>query len=327
MPMNLTSKVFAALLLLAPLAQAADTKPDKKALQKKIPAKAEAMLLDLTDEPKPPVPAAPAMKAEVAPPPRFETVTEAKPEVAQEVAHAPDKHLLAAEVGLSGYNRSFDYFGARGAELRRYAMPFYPLVMARAEYFPLRSRADMWSQLAIEVAGNIAPWLRTQNPVGPGVIATFNARLDAGANVRYAPTARLPLTVIPSLALRYHAFSLGGTDVPSLPNALYLGVRVGAGAEYRFLEKFTGFTRLAVLPMFYSGEIISKSFFAGGSSVGLEATLGCAMQVKDLFEARLSFDYTNYLFRLKSNIVTDRYYATGAFDQYMGLSLSARRTF
>lgn len=240
---------------------------------------------------------------------------------------ATPKHVFSAEVGLSGYNRSFDYFGARGAELRRYAMPFYPLLTARGEYFPLRSRDDLWSTLAVELAGNVAPWLRTQNPTGPGYIATFNARLDAGASLRWFPTARVPLTLIPSLGLRYHGFTLAGTDVKGLPNSTYLGVRVGAGAEYLFMEKFTAFTRLAVLPMFYSGEIVSKAFFTSGANVGLEATLGLGMQIQDLFEARLSFDYTNYLLKLKSNIVTSPYYATGAFDQYMGASLTARRNF
>ncbi|MBX7114335.1 MAG: hypothetical protein K1X64_08400 [Myxococcaceae bacterium] len=314
------SKGCVALLLVASLVHAAD----KKGLTKKRSAPVKpAPTLDLSEPaPAPPVEAPPAEVKPVIVPPVANI-----PEVARAVSPLESKHVFSAEVGLSGYNRSFDYFGARGAELRRYAMPFYPLLTARGEYFPLRARKDVWSQLAVEIAGNIAPWLRTQDPSGTSVIATFNARLDAGANVRLAPVAKLPLTLIPALALRYHVYSMGGTDVRALPNATYLGVRVGLGGEYAFLEKFTAFTRLAVLPMFYSGEIFSRAFFSGGSNVGLEGSLGIAMQVKDMFEARLSFDYTSYLFRLRSNPAVDRYNANGAFDQYLGASLSARKTF
>ncbi len=317
------SKWCVALMLVASLVHAAE----KKAPSKKRTAPAtRPPTFELTDPAPEPAPA-----PVYTPPPEVKPVVEASasstPEVVRAVSPTDSKHVFSAEVGLSGYNRSFDYFGSRGAELRRYAMPFYPLLMARGEYFPLRAREDFWSQLAVEIAGNIAPWLRTQDPVGTGVIATFYARLDAGANLRFTPTAKLPLTLIPALALRYHVYSMGGSDVRALPNATYFGVRVGVGAEYAFLEKFTAFTRLAVLPMFYSGEIFSSSFFRGGSNVGLEGSLGLAMQVKDLFEARLSFDYTNYLFRLRSNPAVDRYYANGAFDQYLGASLSARKTF
>ena len=73
-----------------------------------------------------------------------------------------------------------------------------------------------------------------------------------------------------------------------------------------------------------SSQLISPAYFPRGGAIGVEATGGAGMKVFKGVEARLSFDWTRYMFWFDANIATSKFYARGAFDQYLGVTAMVR---
>lgn len=260
---------------------------------------------------------APEPKPEPAPPPEVARAPTPAPTPAPPGA----QYAFAGELGVNAANRSFDYLGARVPELRRYSLPVVALINARLEWFPLVGRADALRGLGLEVAGNVAPWIRSAPPDTTNSLPTFTSRTDAAVQWRLSPARGL--TVTPLLGLRFHTFTVMGTtddgqQIDGLPNLAYLAVRAGVGAELRFAERFVGFVRVAGLPLISAGEILSPAYFPSGGAVGVEASGGVGMRIVSGVEVRLSFDWTRYMFWFNTNLATSRFYAQGAFDQYLG---------
>lgn len=272
--------------------------------------------------------------APLAPAPAPKAVTAAAPAAPPEVVSAPPReappasqYAFAGELGVNVYNRSFDYLGGRVPELRRYSLPLVALLNARLEWFPFASGSGALRGLGLEVAGNLAPWIRSAPPGSTNSLPTFTSRTDAAVQLRLGVASGL--TLAPLLGLRFHTFTVmgetaDGRQIDGLPNLAYLAVRAGVGADYRFAGRFTAFARVAALPLLSSGELISAAWFPRGGCVGVEATGGVGVKLFGAMEARLSFDWTRYMFWFDTNLATSTFYARGAFDQYLGVTALAR---
>lgn len=231
--------------------------------------------------------------------------------------------FLTVDVGLEMDNRSFEYAGFRSRELRAYNIPFFPSVALAAELSPFRGMDGFVKTLSFEVSGAMAPWLTTATSATE-TVGTFRGRLDAGGVYRF-PVGGGPLTMLVRVGFHTQAFTLA-TPVVGLPNAVYLGVRAGAGAEVRFLERLTAFVHANALPMFSSRDLVSSSYFARGANVGLEVRGGLVVHLAGPLSVRANVEWTRYFFLLDTTVVQDSF-AQGAVDQYLGFQLAARVSF
>lgn len=275
-------------------------------------------------------PERPAQEAptKVAPEPVATEPTPAAPAaVVQPALEAPasspaGRYAFAGELGVNAANRSFDYLGARVPELRRYSLPVVALVNARLEWFPFVSSGGALQGLGLELAGNVAPWIRSAPPNSTDSLPTFTSRTDAALQWRLVPARGVAIT--PLLGLRFHTFTVmgateGGQQIDGLPNLAYFAVRAGLGTDVRFAgDRLVVFARVAALPLLSAGEILSPAYFPRGWAVGVEATGGLGVKIVDGVEVRLSADWTRYMFWFDTNLATSAFYARGAFDQYLG---------
>ncbi len=272
--------------------------------------------------------AAPLAKKEVTPAPAPVAVQPAAPEV---VAAVPELHparrqySFAGELGVNGYNRTFDYIGALVPTLRRYSLPLVALLTARLEWFPFAADAGVLQGLGFELGGNVAPWIRSAPPDSTNSLPTLAARTDLAVQLRVRVGN---LVIIPVLGARLHTFTVLGTTadgatIDGLPNLVYVAVRAGLGGELQLNERFTVFSRVAALPLL-SSQLISPQFFPRGGAVGIEATAGAGFTLFPGVAIRLSADWTRYMFWFDTNIATSELYARGAYDQYLGATALVR---
>jgi hypothetical protein len=241
----------------------------------------------------------------------------------------PEQYRFAAEVGFNAYNRGFDYLGARVPDLRAYYLPMLALLTARLELFPFASAQGLHSWPGLELAASVAPWLRSAPPGSTESVPTFTSREDIALQWRFSPTGRLPLTLAPLVGFRHYVFAVtglapSGASLTGLPNLTYLAGRVGLAAELPFKERFVAFAKLYGMPIFSASQLIGPQYFPTGAAFGLEASGGAGVRLTRSLEARLSLDWTRYMFFFNTNIVTSRYYAGGAADQYLGATLVLR---
>jgi hypothetical protein len=265
---------------------------------------------------------------EVEPAPVEEKPAPKVPQVAQPVepplpAPSEDRYSFAGELGVNAANRSFDYLGAKVPELRRYSLAVVALVSARVEWFPFVSNEGRERCLGVELAGNVAPWIRSAPPNSTDSVPTFTARTDLALQCRVLPPLR-GLSITPLLGVRFHSFAVTGTTpsgqkLDGLPNLAYVAMRAGVGAGYPIAgDRLAAFARVAVLPLVSAGELLSPKYFPKGWAMGIEVSGGVGLKVFSGVEVRLSVDWTRYMFWFDSSIVTSTYYARGAFDQYLG---------
>lgn len=281
--------------------------------------------------PEPTKPAAgpasnPQPRSEPTPPP-LPPEPEPEPEPVKKAARRVP--FVAIEAGVSLHNRSFSYVQPV-TNLRRYGLPFFPLLALKAELYPLAlSRQDLLGGLGVEAGFSFAPWLRSRREtVMDDVYPTSTMRVDAGLAWRLMPVKSLNLSLIPLLGIRYHAFTVApnsmGARLDLLPNLAYVGLRAGAGVEVGLLDDLLFlFGRFTVVPVFSSGEIISSAFFPNGSNFGFDAQAGVGVGIMKLLQLRASFDFTRYGLAFRTE-PTDAFVAQGAVDQYVGATITAR---
>ena len=177
-----------------------------------------------------------------------------------------------------------------------------------------------------EVGGSLAPWIRSAPPWSSNSLPTFTSRTDLAVLLR---VPRGQLVIVPVLGVRLHTFTiLGATEdgatIDGMPNLTYVALRAGVGAEVALTARFMVFARVAALPLLSAAQLISASYFPTGGAIGIEATGGAGVKLFPGVEARLSFDWTRYMFWFHTNIATSRFYARGAFDQYLGVTALVR---
>jgi len=214
--------------------------------------------------------------------------------------------------------RTFTYQGGGGAP--RYLMTFNPVAGGRAAYYPLRNAG-------IFAAGEFGAGLKTD------AYPTGTRELVGGALARF-PFSFGQLGA--SASYFHHAFlvqdSSSSTDPSRLtlgiPNTVYAGVRVSAGARFalpgRVQVAVDGAYRLVTSVGQRAGEVRSPSYFPDASSpYGLDGRAYVALGLGPMFEARAGVDYRRYVYgglrgATAAGTVID---ASSAVDQYLAFSL------
>jgi hypothetical protein len=300
-------------------------------------------------EPAPPPPDAtpPVPTGKPSPEPTKTTTTSARPAETEPVKPTPPPPppdvdpppttekaerripFVAVEAGASLYNRSFSYVQPV-TNLRRYALPAFPLLAAKAELYPLAlSRQDLLGGLGLEAGFSFAPWLRSRRESATDdVYPTSTMRIDAGLAWRLMPVRSLNLSLIPLVGIRYHSFTVApnamGARLDLLPNLGYFGLRAGAGFEVGLARDLIFlFGRFTVVPVFSSGEIISSAFFPNGSNFGIDGQAGVGVAFMKMLQLRATFDFTRYGLSFRTE-PTDAFVAQGAVDQYVGGTVTLR---
>jgi len=279
-----------------------------------------------------------AVQPAVAPPPRGEEKIAMAPRVPEPAPRAPPPPSIAVpaggngrpawgvEVGTDLLSRRLGYSQLTSGTLNPYRMDFIPKLAVRGEYSPLASSDGFLSGLRVDLG---VDFTRLQSSLGTGPsYGTTYLRLDVDAGLDL-PVGDLSLT--PLLGLRRESFGTepanDGSMVPGVPAVAYLGAVAGARAEMR-VGAFTVFGRAAFLWNFDSGEIVSATYFAQGSSLGLDLSLGAGVPVPWVprLELRATASMTWYALSF-STAPTDPYVGSGASDVFFGAGMSLRYAF
>ncbi len=281
---------------------------------------------------RPPEPA--PQPVPVAPPPERAPEPVAEPAPAAEArpqgARPP---FLAIELGADLLNRNLDYVGVTTGNVRTYNLPFFPVPQVRLEVYPLAfGGPGLLSGLGLEGAFAYAPYLKSKR-VGSDTDAypTTVMKVDAAVRWRIVPFSSYALAIIPFVGWRLQSFTVGplaaGGRLDGLPDITFNGLRAGLAVEVPVVPRWvTIIAHGGVLPMFSSGEIISATFFKGGSTFGFEAGGGVAVQLLPWLQVRGTFEYTRYTLTFQTT-AGDAYVATSASDTYLGGNAALRLQF
>lgn len=274
----------------------------------------------------PPPPASPTPPP---PPPEVsEPVVRSEPRLPLEREPEPAIPFATVEAGPTLFSRGFVFQGVETGNLRDYRAPLIVAARVQAELYPLaRSEEGPLAGLGLQAGYASALGLSSGRENMPQKHPTWLTRLDLGAKWRYSPTEEL--TLIPQLGIRAADFGVGpaedGTALNGLPSISYRALNLKASAEYR-IPVFLGVTAMvhaAYLPVFSSGEIISKAYFPTGSASGLELGLGGSVGLTQGLDLRLGLGLTSYSFSFQSQ-AGDTYVASGASDRYLGGEVAVR---
>ena len=265
--------------------------------------------------------------------PATERPTEVSRPVPSRKSSASKPTFLVVDLGSDVLNRSLAYKDDQSKNVRDYTLPAFPMPVVRAEVYPLAlMRTDLLAGLGVEVAFGIAPYLKSRRESTPDdSYPTTAMKLDAGLRWRIVVSPTFPLAVTPFVGVKVQSFTVGksaaGATLDGLPGISFVGLRAGLGLDVPIVPKLLYVVgRFAVLPIFSSGEIISKDYFKSGSTFGFEAGVGAAVELAKIFQIRATFEYTQYGLTFTTQ-EGDTYRAAGATDRYLGGNLSIRLQF
>lgn len=272
--------------------------------------------------PQPVEPVAPVAE-EVVPPPAAEPIPTVKPRKAI---------FLAIEVGADVVNRQFSYLAPAPTNLSSYSLAAYVVPQVKVEFSPLALvRSDQLAGLGLDVAFGFAPYLKSSRASSIESYPTSALRFDGAVRWRLTPISTYALAIVPFVGVRLQSFTVGapssGERLVGLPNLSFFGLRAGLGAEVPIVpDVLILLARFAVLPVFSSGEIVSSAYFPTGSTFGLEAGAGVAVQLAPFLQVRLTFEYLQYGLTFTTQ-PTDPYVGPGATDRYLGGNAGLRLQF
>lgn len=276
------------------------------------------------------VAAAPEEKTEEPAPAPRATTKKAAAEPAPKKADGAKPRFLVLDVGADVLNRTLTWDQLATGNLRGYSSsPVFVAVRVGAEFYPLAltGRDDLLSGLGVEANVSFAPWLQSSLSTAPAPFPTSFLRFDGGIRWNIVPVKAFPFAITPYVGVRHQSFTTSalsdGRRLDGLPNMSYLGLRAGLGLDVPIVKDvFSIFGRFSVIPTFSSGEVISPTYFASGSSFGLEGNAGVAVRIL-IMEIRASFEIANQGLTFTTQ-PTDTYVAAGANDRYLGGNLTLR---
>jgi len=290
---------------------------------------------------KPPPPSTPTTSAAATtskPPEPKPEPAPAEPEPAPEPAKPAKKSgkkgpmFLAVEVGASLLSRKLDYMQAATPNLRRYELPLFPQIDARAEFYPLAlMRSDALAGLGVDFSIGLAPYLKSRRQSSPESYPTSTMRITGGVRFRWMPFEKYAAAFIPLLGIDVRNFTVGaasdGTTLDGLPNVSFVGLRAGLGLELPILTDFLYFFgRFTVIPCFSSGQLISSAYFPNGSTFGLDFNAGLGLKIISFLSVGVAFEFEQYNSKFTTQ-PTDTYVAEGSVDRYLGGSAALRFEF
>jgi hypothetical protein len=210
-------------------------------------------------------------------------------------------------------SRRFDYTDDLFAALRNYELDAAPLILLRAEWYPLAHDGD--GDLS-----NIGVVARYEHLFPPTSLTRDGRRFDTQSNAWFAGLrGRVPLDEH-ELGLvggygRQRFEVTGDEAAPLLPDVAYEYLRIGAEAELRFSEFVVG-VELGKRFVLATGELETDSWFPHVSpdAVDLRAFVGHAL-TSDL-DLVAGVQLTRYFFSMNPQ-PDDARVAGGAVDQYL----------
>ncbi len=308
----------------------------KKAAPTPEPVKEDKPTPVATREPTPatraadPAPVSKPNKPSVSDDVRDDVREEAEPEPTPSAKKKSSDPFLIVDLGADLLTRKFEYANLTTPNLRRYDLPFFPAIAARAEFYPLAisGTGGAAAGLGVDLGVGLAPFLKSRKASETEAYPTSMTRFDAGLRFRIVPVKTLGLAITPYAGFRLHSFTVApntaGTRLDGLPNISHTGLRAGAQVDLTVLDGALSFTgRFGVIPVFSAGEIISAAYFPSGSDFGLDAGLAVGVRIVGPLSVRAAFEFARYSLSFKTT-EADTYIATGASDQYLGGNIGLR---
>jgi hypothetical protein len=287
-------------------------------------------------EPEPePMPAKKKPKADdtEAPAPSGDTAPEAdtgaeRKEQGGKPAVAP---LLDAEIGIKGFQRHLTYQNDVNNVLPDYDLSGAPAVAIDVGIYPIRTGNLSFGLIgSFENAFSIGTTYREPQAGQEGTHATSSNAFSIGArgNLSFGSSSQVGLGVEYG-ALNYTVDLPPPTaDNAQVPDVAYRFIRPGLTGRFGLGSSVSLLAGLGYLYVMSAGEIVSDTYFRGSitSASGFDANLGVAwapISSMRAFEIRPMFGFRRIAFTFKptSDPAVDPYFADGAHDDYLSLSL------
>lgn len=239
--------------------------------------------------------------------------------------------IVAADVGLDLFSRTFSYTNVQTNNLRSYKAGLIFAPHLKLEAYPAAAFSNgILSGIGLEGGYLTAVGLKSKRAEGPSY-PTSVTRLDLALRFNWKPVGGSDAYVTPLIGYRIASFSVGaasdGTTLDGLPGIRYTSLVLGLGGEVPLMEdSLFIFGRFVYLPVSSSGEIISDAYFKSGKASGFEGNLGAGYQVMPHVQVRVTGLFVRYGLTFQTD-PGDTYVADSASEQQLGANLAVRLTY